>query len=363
MTVSWTVQALELVLQDAGNTGATLRDRLVKECVGADRGGAIFAWTNATGAKELLDDPAFLAFVAKGSFELVVGTDSITDEAAVDVLVAADAAMPNLTVRGFVHGTGNLFHPKLAWFVKGGQLVLLIGSGNLTMGGLAKNWEAFAVATVTGNPAVKLERDLNAWRQKWAAMLPPVSDPKVRARAAQNRGQERDFKRLAKRLTTKAMDLDPSLDVLVAEVSKSRGGWTQVNFHKSHFQLFFGADLAALPRFIRAREVMSDGRLRSTESARGIKVASQNYRFEFSGPRGRSYPSKPPIGVHIRLGPDDFIYIFREPGQPGYDELNTLLGTRRGQAMRQKRFTLSDVLVAWPSAPLGKVKAASAYSP
>lgn len=351
---------VELVLQGPGRP-PSLRERLTAASNGADSGGAMFAWTNASGAKELLQDSTFTSFLKSGNFDLIVGTDSITDENAVDVLIAAEASAANLTVRAFVNDSGSLYHPKLAWFVHGSQVTLLVGSGNLTMGGLTKNWEAFVIVVLSGEPAIQVLRQLKEWQKTWSAALLPISDPSVRARASQNRGQERDLKRLAARLPKKSKDLDPQLDVLVAEVSRSRGGWTQVNFHKPHFETFFGADLSSLPRFIRTRRVRDNGSLSPIEDARGIVVASQNYRFEFEGPRGRAYPDDPPIGVHVRLGPDDFLYLFREPDDAGYAELDALLGPSTGRMMRQRRFTLGTLVAAWPATPLSKVNTDSAY--
>lgn len=127
---------VDLRFQNPGDDQGYLLEALLNACLGAASGGAIFAWTNAGGAKALLEDETFSNFLGAGSFELILGIDSITDQAALDVVSRAAFRMPSLRARVFLHDEDALFHPKLAWFESDRALTVLVGSGNLTMGGL-----------------------------------------------------------------------------------------------------------------------------------------------------------------------------------------------------------------------------------
>src|SRR4051812_31023719 len=111
MTTSGTM--LDLRFQDAGANGGYLLEELLEACSAAQRGGGIFAWVNTSGSRALLEDETFVDFAKVGRFDLVVGMDSITDEAAVEALKARAEELSNVRIRAFVHNETGLFHPKL----------------------------------------------------------------------------------------------------------------------------------------------------------------------------------------------------------------------------------------------------------
>jgi hypothetical protein len=140
------VALVSLHLQDPAQAGKTLLDAIAHAGDHAERGGGIFAFASARGVAMLLDDPVLGQLTKTGEFELVVGTDAVTDERALAALQdRMTASHPGLRARVLVHDLPILFHPKLCWFVRGERLTLLVGSGNLTPGGLATNLEAFIV--------------------------------------------------------------------------------------------------------------------------------------------------------------------------------------------------------------------------
>jgi hypothetical protein len=344
-----------LKFQVAGAAGGYLLEHLLLESMGAQRGGGIFAWANAGGVKSLLEDDAFDEFLLTGNFRLFVGTDSITDPPAVERLIEISTRRPRLEVRAFMSPTSSLFHPKLAWFEHEGHLGLIVGSGNLTMGGLRSNWEAFALLKLTGKERADALAQIEAFLTGVTDHLLPISDPRVLERAERNSGNERNLRTPLPTPTPKP-DASASVDeVLIAEIPKAGDRWAQANFDQENYEGFFGAKVGSQRR-ISLHHVDSAGTLGEVESRPSVEVASQNYRFELSAARGLSYPTQgSPIGVFLRLTTGEFLYSLLLPGDSGYEEVDALLSANwhgRADRKRRVRFSVDQVRAAWPSSPL-----------
>jgi hypothetical protein len=348
------VTTVELHLQDAGTDSGYLLEQLLDSCTKAEHGGAIFAWTNAAGAKSFLEDENFVAFVEKGTFELVIGLDSITDEAAVKVLVDLESRMPNLSIRAFLHDRPEMFHPKLAWFASKAEMTLLVGSGNLTMGGLKNNWEAYTVCRLAGAAGKQMVEKLEAWILSWSAMLIPISDARVLERARRNTGNERTLKRPPKDLP-KTTAADSDLSVLVAEIPKSGSRVGQVNFDLINYVQFFGAKVDTQRR-ITLYHVAEDGSLGDVESRPSVARKSRNYSFELAAMRGVTYPANgAPIGVFMRLEADSFLYMLILPDSAHYATVSNFLKAHwSGNSNHKRRYrtTVGQLKTAWNNAPL-----------
>jgi hypothetical protein len=346
---------VELRFQDAGGSTGNLLEELLVECATASQGGAIFAWTNASGTRSFLDDPVFKRFIRRGRFDLVVGLDSITDEAAVKALVDAEASASGLSVRAFLHDRSEMFHPKLAWFGDATALTLLVGSGNLTMGGLKNNWEAFTIARLVGTDAKAAHDEIARWIGTWDAILTPIGDPRVAARAKENSGNERSLKRAPRTSAKVDARVDAVLGVLVAEVPRSGSRPTQVNFDQRNFEDFFGVSIRAQSR-ISLYHVRSDGTLGDVESRPSVARASKNYSFELAGMYGiPGSGGMPPIGVYLGLEPGTFLYMILAPGSAGYAEVDSFLSAHWSGPARQMRrvpTTAAELRAAWPTSPL-----------
>ncbi|WP_156971430.1 phospholipase D family protein [Knoellia sinensis] len=331
---------------------------MLLESIGAERGGGIFAWANTNGVKSLLEDDAFDEFLLAGNFRLFVGTDSITDPPAVDKLVQVATKRPRLDVRAFMSPTTSLFHPKLAWFEHTTHLSLIVGSGNLTMGGLRSNWEAFVSLKLTGNDRRDALTSIEAFLTSVTGHLLPITDPRVRERAERNTGNERSL-RAPGVVTSKKPTVTSSVSqVLVAEIPRSGNRWKQANFDQENYTDFFGAKVGSQRR-ISLHHVDSSGVVGAVESRPSVEVASQNYRFELAAAGGIAYPSGgPPIGVFLRLMTGEFLYSLLLPGDPGYSELDGLLSANwqgRADHKRRVRFSTDQVQQAWPASPLWTV--------
>ncbi len=349
-----------LKFQVAGASGGNLLEHLLLESIGAVRGGGIFAWANASGARTLLEDPVMDDLLVGGDFRLVVGTDTITDSRAIEKLVEIAAHRPRLQVNAFMSPPASLFHPKLAWFEHPDHVSLIVGSGNLTMGGLLANWEAFTVSILRGVDASDALRTIQTFLTDQTARLLPISDARVAERAAANDGNERDIRSTRRAPAPAAISVAaaPGDDVLVAEIPRSDNRWSQANFDRANYEGFFGARVGSQRRIV-LQNVNPSGHLGDIESRPSVEVVSQNYRFELSAAKGKTYPTTgAPIGVFVRLSTGQFLYSLLLPGDAGYLETNSFLGREWAGSSRLKRrvnTTVDDLRAAWPMSPLWTV--------
>lgn len=348
-------RGLVLNFQIAGSSGGYLLEHLLLESIGAERGGGIFAWANVNGVKSMLEDDAFDDFLLNGNFRLFIGTDSITDPPAVDRLIDLSTRRPRLDVRAFMSPTASLFHPKMAWFEHENHLSLIVGSGNLTMGGLRSNWEAFVSLKLTGEDKREALTQIEDFLTSVTDHLLPITDPRVRDRVGRNTGNERNLRATATITSPRPTVGDYVEEVLVAEIPRAGSRWAQANFDLDNYEGFFGAK-AGSQRRISLHHVDSAGTVGEVESRPSVEVASQNYRFELAAARGLAYPTAgPPIGVFLRLATGEFLYSLLLPGDSGYAEIDQLLSaTWHGRPDRKRRVRLKadQVQNFWPDSPL-----------
>lgn len=346
--------ATKLILQNPGSD-ALLR-ALLTASEGAVRGGGVFSWTNSAGIQAFLEDDALSAFLKAGQFELVVGVDSITDEPAVRSLIALTKKRKGLRTRAFLHNTGALFHPKLAWFASKQAVTLIVGSGNLTRGGLMSNWEAFTVSRITGDEAAATELQFKKWLIHVDEYLVDITDGRVLTRAKKNKGNERAIKRAgAVAAADRAINVVGNAPILIAEVPRSGGRPSQVNLDKANFQGFFGASIGS-QRTILLYEALPNGELGEVEARPGVARQSKNYSFELRGAR-QAPKTGHAIAVFLRFGPSDFAYVCLRSGEAGFAEVDTFLAARWAGPSRQVRripTTVEELRTAWPQSPLWK---------
>ena len=143
--------------------------------------------------------------------------------------------------------------------------------------------------------------------------------------------------------------------VLVAEISRSRAGFDQANFHKEVFFGFFGAS-TTVTRTAYFFHVQAGGTLGHQEVRPAVSVKSDNHRFELEAAKGVTYPADgKPIGVFLRVASRTFVYALAMPGDAAHRALTDLLQAARpnpGRLMRQIVFNAAQVRAAWPASPL-----------
>jgi len=282
----------------------------------------MFSFVTQEGVQLLLEDEAFLSFMEKAPFELIVGIDEITNPGALSRLKDLSINKTNFSVSAFLHeGQRSLFHPKFCWFKtkSGGKLV--IGSGNLTFRGLRNNWEAYSIIELDADELSSLESTWSRWRNLHSNELKPVDNRKVIEKAKLNLWKRKisvteDTETIEQSLEEEheleeavemhedsvLWDFKDSDEALVAEIPKSGDRWRQANFDKQTFVNFFGAEPGNNNQRILLRNVDSGGKLGAVESRPSVSVISANYRFELGAAAGLDYPNaNAPIGVFNKL--------------------------------------------------------------
>ena len=144
-------------------------------------------------------------------------------------------------------------------------------------------------------------------------------------------------------------------EVLVAEISKSRVGFDQANFHKEVFFGFFGAS-KTVARTAYFFQVRADATLGHQEVRPAVSVKSDNHRFELEAAKGVPYPENgKPIGVFVRVASRTFVYVLAMPGDAAHGALTSLLHAAlpdSGRLMRQIVFNAAQVRTVWAASPL-----------
>lgn len=352
---------MTLTLQVPGDCN-TLHAALVAAATGATGGFAAFAFATSTGIDTALAEPAVHKLLGTGQFQLVVGLDAITDTAAVAALRTAKVALPNAAISLFYNPKGGvLYHPKTMFFKRQAGGRCLTGSGNLTLGGLRNNWEAFWKADVAAADATALEAQWAKWVADHKDNLLPMDDPRVIAQAALNAKTRAKIQKAVKETDAEALaaleegaaeavSLNP---FLIAEVPKNRPG--QADFGIDTYHGFFGVTRDK-PREVTFYQVRSDGSLAPPEHRRAVAVKSSNYRFEVEALSGLQHPPTDHfILVFERIGKSEYRYVLLKPGEAGHASVQKFLNDNyfvSGNSKRRVVVTQSDVQAAWANNPL-----------
>lgn len=360
-----------------------LHETLLNEASRSKSGAGAFAFASKDGIDLLFGDAAFSDFLSAGSFTLIVGLDSITNVAAVEELKKLEGIYhPNLVVKAFVNSLpGSTFHPKFTWFDREDSAVTIVGSGNLTHGGLRNNREAYSVCELSPCDFDEIKHYWERWIDSNSDNLRSIDDDEV-LRLAEENGRHKPWKRPLRKIKSKSGNpavsaksveagvsaddydssqsdleleesftywlIDHETDILLAEIPKSGNRWKQANFSKEIFTNFFGATcFGSDPYRILLRSVDACGALGALERRQSVSVSSNNWRFELEAAAGLDYPTDGrPIGVFAKTGTRAFLYQLVMPGDPSYDEvdaaLNTL-GTFSKGSMRRKTSIAGEV--------------------
>lgn len=366
-----------------------LRGSWAREFLGA------VAWAKSSGLRRIRR--ALRRFRASGGKSvLIVGVDE--GGATVEGLKDAMALVDQVTV---FHDTGGrTFHPKV-FIVEGiAKAYVLVGSSNLTAGGLFSNYEmsmeirlnkskpgdckllaelkqavlhfqtlATAAQTLTpallskllADPSISIPSEKAAKRRAGGApgAKSSVFGPAV---AGLPRAPKLTKKSPAPKAASAPGAAAPAASgasrgvILLAEVPKAGSRWEQANFDLATFTGFFGLS-ATSTRAIDLQHIPVSGPRGPIEHRPSVSVKSQNYRIELAALKGLAYPTgtQRPFVLVRRVGRSLFHYHALMPGSPGYAQITALVaqhaGPRAGR-MRRPQLTVSQVRAAWPQCPL-----------
>ena len=347
---------------------------LYEAIIGAANGGAtwrgIYAFASLNGVSWLFEDPVINQLVADGGeVDLLVGLDAITNRQALERLQELEQLNEHFRPRVFWNEVASLFHPKISDFTYAdGGRTLIVGSGNLTPGGLRNNIEGYTVISANQGETI----DVSALDDFWGRHADAIRliDDEALERADRNiirrihDGQQTH--RVAFALpprNRRPRRLVPVLGedrvaiadrILIAQVPRAGGRWSQVHFNADVVQQYFRlVDFGTQRVFL--SQVSPDG-VRSDVEVRPCVYSqtNKNHRIEFGAALGMDYPETPPVLVLRERQLRVFDYMLLLPNSDGYAEsmelTNRLPSVGRGMA---RVITDLDTLEgAWPECPL-----------
>lgn len=354
---------MTLCIQDPEDIHSdSLLDSILEATSKASGGSGFFSWVTAYGVNLLMEDSDFLEFLESSEFDLVVGVDTITTPAALQKLGQLSATHPNLKTSVFMHDrNGALFHPKACWFRRGTRATLIVGSGNLTGGGLKTNWEAFSVETLSASEASRTAKLWQDWKSFHHARLFALDHPDAVRRAKQNERviiRAKRSRRPAERALVADLDFPstivaPTDEVFVGEVpGKTNKRWNQVNVRKTDYFDYFGAKKGQKRRVL-FQHVDASGKLSALEGRQLVIVKSQNYRFEVTAAAHLPYPTTggKPILVCVRAAGGVFRYSLLMPGDATYAATLAFLVSKHTGPANQVRRVRTSVSVLKAAVP------------
>lgn len=339
----------------------TLHEALIQTCSSSIQGKGAYAFASKGGIEILFKDNVFDSLLERGEYYLIVGIDEITNPASLEALSLIKTLRPNLIVKAFDHDNiGSLFHPKMSYFKnQDGTGVLIVGSGNLTVGGLRRNREAYGLFQLSVEELQRIEQYWDAWLLQSNDFLKEIDNPDVIRKVREN--QYVRISRAGRRPIEQEVEVELPVEggdeiellfqdgwqfyidseVLIAEIPRGDVRWKQANFDLETFQNFFGANPNNNSQRILLRHINDDFTLSEVEIRPTVSVKSRNFRVELNAASGLNYPGHGrPIGVFVKITTRMFLYHLYMPDQLLYPEISEWLQLNwTGRSDRMRRIT------------------------
>ena len=347
---------------------------LFEAIIGASRGASsctgMFAFASRAGVDSLIGDSDIQVFLNEATMSLIVGIDAVTNRQTLVRLQELEREHEALSVRVFWNLTDALFHPKLAHFeYPCGRRRLIVGSGNLTPGGLRQNFEAFSVTRAGADE----DLDLSSWDRflvDHAADIRSI-DEKALERAARNlmqgRAKHKDVEPGRRKKVAHGTAAAESMEgvelpvgrtdrFLVARVPKADDRWHQIHFNKDVIERFFRIQPSTAQR-VYLVECRSDGTFGEEEVRPCVySQSNKNLKIEVASHHGEPYPGggQRPVAVYRELQARSFAYMLLLPGDRGYDEMFGLTETLPKVGLGLERVITDSVRIrsTWATCPL-----------
>ncbi len=354
---------LRVCIQDPTHTGTTyLYEAILEAAERASAWRGLYAFATQDGVDHLIEDKVIHDLMGRGGgIDLVVGVDAVTNRATLERLQELEERHENFRPRVFWNEHRGLFHPKISDFaLKDGGRVLVVGSGNLTPGGLMRNFEAYTV--ISGDH--RDEIDIGAIREFLERHGDGIRsiDEEVLERAARNivrpiGGRGRLGGRRGRIARDAPRDRPPAgfERILIAQVPGAGDRWPQVNFNALVIGDYFRLTRLATERVYLTR-VFADATRGEVEVRRCVfSESNRNHRIEVGAAKHLSYPEDgPPLLVFQERQLRTYDYMLIMPGEVGYDrvlELSNRLPSP-GRGLPRPVTDMGELGRAWPDCPL-----------
>ena len=347
-----------------------LYEAILTAAQGAATWRGVYAFASLDGVNWLFQDPVIDQLITSGGeIDLLIGLDAITNRQTLERLQELEQGNSHFRPRVFWNEVFSLFHPKISEFTyPDGGHTLIVGSGNLTPGGLMNNLEAYTTVSPDSSEEIDVS-SLDEFLKRHSAAIRSIDD-EVLARAEQNLIRRVTQGTQAGRVsisspprTHRPVRLAPTstgsgvarMDrILIAQVPRAGGRWSQIHFNadvvREYFRLVdFGTQRVYLS------QVGPNG-ARSDEEVRPLVYSStnRNPKIEFRAALGRGYPASSPVLVLRERQIRAFDYILLFPGDAGYNEAVGL--TRAlpsvGKGMPRVITDMETLQGTWAACPL-----------
>ena len=355
----------EFHLQDPTSPDTVyLFEAIIEAARDAESCAGLFAFASRAGVESLIGDPEIQSFLNQSTMALLVGIDAVTNRQTLERLQELERQHERLSVQVFRNPTDALFHPKVARFdYPDGRRSMIVGSGNLTPGGLRQNFEAFSVMRAAAGEIL----DVSSWERFFADHAAEIGaiDDETLELAARNiirgggRRPRRDVEPQPGAPPTAAPDIELPVGrtdrFLVARVPAAGDRWHQVHFNKEVIEQFFRVRHGTTQR-VYLVECRQDGTFAEEEVRPCVySPSNKNLKIEVSSHQGAPYPDPgPPIAVFRELQARSFAYMLLMPDEPGYESMFALTETLTavGRGLPRVLATRADVEGEWPECPL-----------
>lgn len=323
-------------IQDPTHAETTyLYEAIIGAAVDAASWRGVYAFASRDGVDHLIEDPVVEEFMrGGGEVDLLVGLDAVTNRPTLERLQELEHRNARFRPRVFWNETAGLFHPKLSDFsYAGGSRTLIVGSGNLTPGGLMTNYEGYTVITADRDEEIDVSA-LDEFLERHADNIRSIDDEALE-RAARNlirpiKGARqaggvviRRPRRRREVVPTRGAGL-PAAEfdrILIAQVPRAGGRWAQVHFNTDVVQQYFRIMDYRTQR-VYLTQVAPDGARADVEVRPCVySQRNKNHKVEIGAARGAEYPEAPPVLVFRERQLRVFDYMLLMPGDDGYGPL------------------------------------------
>jgi hypothetical protein len=331
-----------------------------------------FGFLTGSGMDALLAVPRVVEVLRTAQVDFLVGLDAVTDRAGLERLLELSRQNGDFHPAVIKNTTGALIHPKMLFArYTDGTSVAVVGSNNLSFGGLNGNVEGYTVASFDSGEAVDLA-DWDAFVDRWGALINEI-DEEALAAAERNEHRLDRLRLAAKEATTPAetgvvlsdgqaheapaanpADLEEAM--LVAQIPKASDRWPQIHYSAEIIQDYFDVgrgDHVYLREFdgvdVEDRQVV-------------YSTVNKNYKIELGAAgeaqRAGGYPAvgRPVVVFRRESGAlRRHRYVFLMPGEDGHTAMAELASAEfQGPSNQVPRVVVprNRVLAAWPECPL-----------
>ena len=360
---------IRFCIQDPTYIGTTyLYEAILEAAKRATDWRGLYAFASRDGVDHLIEDKIVQDRIAGGGeIDLVVGIDAVTNRPTLERMQELEQRHANFRAKVFWNENRGLFHPKISEFgLLGGGRTLIIGSGNLTPGGLMDNFEAYTIITADQADEIDVSA-LEEFLERHADDIRSIDNESLE-RAARNlvrsigrpRGGTRMRRRPASprppRPTRLLARATAGFDrILLAQVPAAGGRWAQVHFNAVVIRDYFRLNQLDMERVYLTR-VYSDATRGGVEVRPCVYSAvNKNYKIEISAAKSLSYPDDGrPLLVFRERQLRTYDYMLLMPGEHGHGLLTDLSNRlpSPGRGFPRPITDMANLAQAWRDCPL-----------